>query len=72
MGAGGALAGSTRGSTAERAVTAAARPVPSRPATAAVPSRGRVSVPPLPEIPPDFPKGLFLKIFWDNSQKGFI
>ena len=59
MGAGGALAGSTWGSTAERAVTAAARPDPARPATAAVPSGGRVhrTSPPSPIAPN--PQGSF-------------
>ena len=84
MGAGGALAGSTRGSTAERAVTA--RPGASRsdrPRPQFHPG-GVCIVPPLLFPLPYFPKafcwggvadtdrGLFLKIFAEISQKGFI
>lgn len=81
MGGGGALAGSEGGSTAERAVTAAARP--DRPRPQFHPG-GVCIVPPLSapslRIPKAFCWGvvadtggfIFLKFFAEISQKGFI
>lgn len=66
------MRGARGGSTAERAE--AARPGASRSARPRPQFHpgGVCIVPPLSVPPPDFPKDLFLKIFWGISQKGFI